>query len=412
MTCIHVGLCSALVLVGACAHGSRPEASAESEATARVRDVRTPLAAGARTDRFTLVSESLNEERSIVVRRPAGAEGKALPVLYITDADWQFPLLTEYVEYLTYWNQIPPMLVVGIENVERNRDFVPRQDPRFPHTGAADRFLPFLVDELRAEIERRYSTSGFDVLFGHSFGGVLALHTLFERPNAFDAYIAVGTSTWISDRVLFDEAKRFFDAGAKTEAMVYLSVAEADGGETVPAGDDFAHLWRDRAPDALEWSYRVIPRTNHFTAVMPSLQEAFDRLYRFWGFVDELQTAMEEDGPKAIDATFEAWRAKWGPRFHPQIMELNELAFGLAGAKKIELARALVRRLIEEAPESPEVYAVSSFVEMSAGELDAALPLVRRAIEVGEARAYFPTRIEMYRRMESQIRQAANAQRK
>ncbi len=90
-------------------------------------------------------------------------------------------------------------------------------------------------------------------------------------------------------------------------------------------------------------------------------------------------------------------------------MELNELAFGLAGAKKVEQARALLGRLTEEAPRSPEVYAVSSFVEMTAGELDAALPLVQRSIDIAEAAAYFPTRIEMYRRMESRIRELVAA---
>ncbi len=364
-----------------------------------------PIDGGTRTERFSVASESLGENREIVVRLPGDYSSGAgpYPVLYVTDADWQFSMIAEYVEYLSFWKRIPPMLVVGILNVERNRDFVPRVDPTFPFTGEADRFLPFLFEELRSEVESRYRAGDFNVLFGHSFGGVLALHALFERPDAFDAYIAVGTSTWISDRVLFDEANAFFDAGKTTDAMVYLAIAEADGGPTVPVGMEFADLWKARAPASLEWSFRVEPETSHFTAVLPSLHRALDTLYPAWGFGPELNERLQTRGVEAIDEMFEEKRAALGPRFFPQTMELNELAYGLLAQDMIPEARALMARLRKEAPSSPELYSTSSYVEMMAGELELALDFARQAVALGHRTGHFKSRIVMYEQLRDEI---------
>ena len=352
-----------------------------------------------------LNSAALGEAREIVVRVPPGYAqgGGSYPVLYVTDADWQFPVIAEYVEYLAYWKRIPPMLVVGIVNVERNRDFVPREDPSFPASGQADRFLPFLLDELRSEIDARYGGSELELLFGHSFGGVLALHTLFQAPDAFDAFIAVGASTWVAERVLFEEAESFFAEGGRSEAMIYMSVAEADGGPTVPDGEAFAELWRERAPDSLEWSFQVIPRTNHFTAVIPSLHQALDELFPTWGSRAELAARLEAEGAGAVDAWFDQQHATLGPRFFPPIMELNELAYGLSGQAKFEHARALSRRLRAERPDSPEVFAVAAYIELQAGDSRAALDFVHEAIAVAERVGFFASRTQSYRQLAAKI---------
>jgi predicted alpha/beta superfamily hydrolase len=67
--------------------------------------------------------------------------------------------------------------------------------------GGADTFLSFLVDELTSEICRRVPQASATrrVLFGHSFGGLFAIHALLTRPDTFETFCASSPSLWWSD---------------------------------------------------------------------------------------------------------------------------------------------------------------------------------------------------------------------
>lgn len=387
-----------LLMIVLCAGSGESLAAAAAPADGWNRET-TPLRADTRTSSFTMRSDAMGEAREIVVRTPAGY-GKGderYPVIYITDADWNFPVMAEYLEYLAYWNRIPPMIIVGILNVDRNRDFVPRADPNFPNTGEANRFVGFLGQELQPRIERDFRTSGFDIMAGHSFGGVIALHTLFSEPDLFDAYVTVGTSTWVADRALFEEAEAALARGEGLEKFVYMSVAEADGGATVPDGKAFAELMAARKPEGMEWHFDVIPQTNHFTAVVPSLHDALEKLYPAWGHDDEVIARARAGGAEGVEAWFAEKRAALGTRFYPQSMELGVAAYRLAQEGHGEGARALSARLRELYPDRPGVYEASAFVAFTLGDRQGARDLIRQAIAVAERIGYYPNRITMFR---------------
>ena len=79
------------------------------------------------------------------------------------------------------------------------------------------------------------------------------------------------------------------------------------------------------------------------------------------------------------------------------------MAFGLSMRGKIPEARALLSRLREETPLSPDVYMISSYVEMTDGKLDLALALIQQAITVGEETGHFQSRITSYKQLEAYI---------
>jgi pimeloyl-ACP methyl ester carboxylesterase len=63
-----------------------------------------------------------------------------------------------------------------------------------------------------------------EALYGHSYGGLFALHALFTRPKAFDCYIASSPSIWWNSRCILHEAKEFL---GKKKALL------GDGPESV-----------------------------------------------------------------------------------------------------------------------------------------------------------------------------------
>jgi enterochelin esterase-like enzyme len=85
-------------------------------------------------ERITLHSTVLGEERKVVVRLPEGYDTSETryPVLYLLDGEFffqqaaaavQFLSENAYVHYAAINQPIPKLIVVGIVNVDRNRDF-------------------------------------------------------------------------------------------------------------------------------------------------------------------------------------------------------------------------------------------------------------------------------------------------
>jgi hypothetical protein len=143
-----------------------------------------PITAAERTEKLRVFSEALDEEREIYVLAPEGFDA------------------------LSRWNRIPKVVVTGIRNVDRNRDYLFAGDKNFPNSGGAANFSEFLKETWVPLVENEFNGNGRRVLIGHSFGGSYTLYSLMTDPGFFDAYIAVGSSTWVSGRALFDLAPK------------------------------------------------------------------------------------------------------------------------------------------------------------------------------------------------------------
>ncbi len=133
-------------------------------------------------ERVRIHSKILNENRSILVYQPGEYLVKSYnryPVLYLLDGTMQFNYAAAIVKYLSEMNRIPKMIVVGIENVDRTRDYTPytktvEEQESYPTSGAADKFSLFIQKELVPFIDSLYRTQNYNILSGWSFGGLFA----------------------------------------------------------------------------------------------------------------------------------------------------------------------------------------------------------------------------------------------
>src|SRR5690606_29472209 len=119
---------------------------------------------------------------------------------------------------------------VAIQNVDRRRDYTPDKiiTVRENNTGGGDSFLGFLEDELLTELDQKYRTTSYRILFGHSLGGLLATHAYMKEKTLFNSFIAVDPSfgTWDSetmDKKLDSLGEQSFDR--------YLYIATANWGK-------------------------------------------------------------------------------------------------------------------------------------------------------------------------------------
>ncbi len=156
-----------------------------------------------------LYSNVLNEDREYWVSLPEsydeeGASYKRYPILIVLDGHIHFQYINGVVSYMssTYNGnmRIPEMIVVALQNVNRQRDFTPDKiiTKRENDTGGGENFLRFLETELIPALDNKYRTAPYRILFGHSLGGLIATHAYMKEQTLFNAFIAADPSfgTW------------------------------------------------------------------------------------------------------------------------------------------------------------------------------------------------------------------------
>lgn len=220
------------------------------------------------------------------------------PVVYYTDAFYWGGIVIETYRLLRAFNEIPPMILVGISwdindkkgISHRARDFTPTfvqtgnlpewLKPFTPISGGAENFLSFIENELIPTIESNYRIDSSDRgIFGYSFGGLFSAYVLFKKPYLFQKYLlGAPTLCWDDYYVLKQEEKL-----AKTSHELPVKVFSAIGSE------DFADLlksWialRDRLNTRgykkLSFKYMMLDGENHTSAIPTVYSRAFRVLY-------------------------------------------------------------------------------------------------------------------------------------
>jgi predicted alpha/beta superfamily hydrolase len=240
--------------------------------------------------------------RLVVSTPPLPAPPNGYPVLYVLDGHWYYDDFARAALKAIDRRETVPFIVVGVTYPvdsqteiisRRNYDLtLPLPGPYpFPgRRGGADVFLQFLDQEVKPFVAAHYKVDASNqVLFGHSYAGLTALHELFRNPGAFSAYIVSSPAIWWGDKqVLTDEAAFSQQVReGRIHARILISAADAEraaevnqAGITVRMLDDASDLAsRLKALDAPSTpvSWMIVADANHMSEPLLSA----DRVVRF-----------------------------------------------------------------------------------------------------------------------------------
>jgi len=186
-------------------------------------------------------------------------EGRKYPVFYLNDGQNLFDRATafagvewqvdETTDRLIRENKVQPLIVVGIDNAQRERirEFLPYRSiypPVLRPQGG--RYLKFLLDEVVPFVRQRYRVaSGAENtgLGGSSLGAIISLFTVMERPGIFGRLLLESPSLYISNRQLLKQSRAF----RQWPERIFLAVGteeSGDAGRSIEMVDDVRHLER------------------------------------------------------------------------------------------------------------------------------------------------------------------------
>ena len=144
--------------------------------------------------RDSINSNILNENRKFMIRLPVDYDtsGKTYPVIYRLDGSLGlFAETVGVVHRMVYMEELmPEMIVVLIENNNRNRDMMPTNTSFFQEEPGAENFKRFILSELIPHINNSYRTTNERILCGQSLSAIFTLYCFLTSPDSFDSYIA------------------------------------------------------------------------------------------------------------------------------------------------------------------------------------------------------------------------------
>ncbi len=232
-------------------------------------------------DRLTIASSFVQEDRIINVWTPPtyAQSTDPFPVLYMPDGGIKedFPHIANTLAKLVAAEEIPPFILVGIENTERGRDLTGFSDAEYdkqylPVTDGAKDFRAFISEELIPEIESKYRTSNKKGIIGESLAGLFVMETFLIKPGIFDFYIAMDPSLWWDDHYLVDNAEALL---AKLPAKpLTLWFAGSDAEDIYTHTRALESTLKLSSPGTLTWKYSDEPNERHNTIFRSTKEKA------------------------------------------------------------------------------------------------------------------------------------------
>ena len=163
----------------------------------------------------------------------------------------------------------PEMIIVAIENTDRNRDMMPVVAKDLPGPPRAGAFLGFLEKELIPEIEKAYRTVAPRILQGKSLSGLFTIYALLARPAVFNAFVGCSAG-WLAENDDYFSAlstRAFRTAESFANRRVFMANSLQDQNDPDQAIHrrmmGFSELIKRHLGDAISYRYETYPDYPH-----------------------------------------------------------------------------------------------------------------------------------------------------
>jgi predicted alpha/beta superfamily hydrolase len=243
----------------------------------------------------SIQSQALNETRKIWIHLPENYiddRRKRYPIALILDAEEHFYPAMGVIHHLSRNSISPEMILVGVTNTDRVRDFTP-SNYYFKQSGGAEKFTMFLENELFPYLNKHYPVSQERLIIGHSLGGLFVVNTLLRHTELFKYYISIDPSLSWDNQKLLKENQIVLKSRELKARSFFLALASTNGIDTTDIQKNkeditlhmrsilfFKKLLQNRSDRTFEWKFRYYEDESHGSVPLISMYEGLQFLYR------------------------------------------------------------------------------------------------------------------------------------
>jgi uncharacterized protein len=293
-----------LFCIALCGSVSACSKAPVAPSAAAAREAAAPPYVLAGTEVRDIRATALQRDYQLLVSLPPsyGLTQRHYPVLFVTDANYAFPLIRSIARRVGNGGQdIEEFILVGLSYAKgdtpefsRRRDYTPTANGdkdavsdmpgRRPAFGEAEGYRRFIADEVFPFVAQHYRADMRHKIYaGHSYGGLFGVHVLLTEPAMFEQYILGSPSLWFGQRVVFAAERAYAGAHSDMPAKVFMAVASYEttnlksgnprynkSGDMIGDLESFEQALKARRYPNLRIQTTVIEDEDHLT-VFPAL---------------------------------------------------------------------------------------------------------------------------------------------
>lgn len=229
----------------------------------------------------SLKSSKLGEERELKIQLPRNYENnkeKSYPVLIVLDGDYLFEPVAGNVDFYSYWEDIPEMIVVGINQSDSRNSDAFYDDQRFLPSESGAKFFEFIGMELMTYLDSQYRTAPFRVIMGHDYTSNFINYYLLKESPLFQGYIN------ISPDLAPEMANRVAAALTKSESKIWYYLATAE--EDIPSLKEdilsFDNQLKNIKNENLKYNFDNFPGGSHYTLAGNAIPKAIEQIFEVY----------------------------------------------------------------------------------------------------------------------------------
>jgi predicted alpha/beta superfamily hydrolase len=326
-------------------------------------------------------SKALSEDRTIWIHLPPDYNSSDnYPVLYLLDGGSHFKYVSEMVDFLSDFETpyIPRMIVVGIPNIDRGRDFTPIFDLKAGKENGAEKFLNFIQKELVPYIDKSYRTQPYRILEAHSLGGLFGVYANAAAPNLFQASIIISpalTGDESKVKVMKDFAADLLNSNIHPRKF-FITI----GNEGTEAIDLLNKELTSFAPKSVKWKLQKYNDEDHFSVPYKSMYDGLRFIYANWYMSVFLNSA--KISYQDIEKHYAKLSEEFGYEINPSEDFLNQAGYQQLNFKHIEEAITIFKQNIKAHPNSFNVYDSMGEAYMTNGQKALAIENYEKSIAI------------------------------
>lgn len=223
---------------------------------------------------YMFKSKILEEDRPILISLPVGYDETDVnyPTLYVLDGLQNIKHLIATSEFLAETGLVSPLIIVGIQSIDRAKDLTPSKAGEgvyggagvgIPQSGGAPLFLKFVEKELIPYVDTTYRTNPYRILEGHSFGGLFSTFALMQDSDLFDAFIIQAPALWWNNEEMIETAKTFFKTDFNFNKTVYFGIGGDDGWGMRQELKRYVEVIKVNTPNGFKWKHEEVGDEDH-----------------------------------------------------------------------------------------------------------------------------------------------------
>ncbi|TVZ52444.1 alpha/beta hydrolase [Dokdonia sp. Hel_I_53] len=226
-------------------------------------------------------SEKLGSTRQLKIQLPRNYDEnpeKSYPIIIVFDGDYLFEPVAGNVDYYSYWEEMPQVIVVGINQDRSREDDTYYEDVNFFPADTGVDFFEFIGMELMPYLDKNYRTTNFRVAVGHDLTANFMNFYLMKDPVLFQGYISLSPDLSgkmeerITSRLSVIEQKLFYYLATGTDDISVLRDPILELNSKIKQIDN----------ESLQYNFDNFQGATHYSLVGRAIPKALEKMFSIY----------------------------------------------------------------------------------------------------------------------------------